>query len=232
MDTIFKIKTTSDAPPPLKKLLKQWIATVQRYSNMHNYNDHCWWYNERATLSSLAGAAWSMEGWVALEEYATHKRQMTKTDGVESEDHHAGRCDLYITNCKVDFAFEGKQAWQRIGIHANPTRYVHKGMLAAWKDTERLADELAYRYAATFVIPSLSLRYIQKKSMKIDHKKVVKMLNTWLDEQKDFIRPNGIPTSYAFVFPRVGHAGFASGSRYYPGVVLILEEVYKQDHTT
>lgn len=60
-------------------------------------------------------------------EFSTGKRHKVKADGVESGDLRPGRCDLYVTNRKVRFGFEAKQAWQRVGPRSNPTRNVHKG---------------------------------------------------------------------------------------------------------
>ena len=91
MTSLTKVKAPKGS---LKTLLEQWTAMVERYAAIHKYVDNCWWYNERATLSSLAGAAWSMENWVALEEFSTGTRHKVKADGVESGDLRPGRCDL------------------------------------------------------------------------------------------------------------------------------------------
>ncbi|NWC70338.1 hypothetical protein HX873_20785 [Pseudomonas sp. P7758] len=66
-----------------------------------------------------------------MAEFSTGKRNKVKADGVESSDLRPGRCDLYVTNRKVCFGFEAKQAWQRVGPRSNPTRNVHKGLQAA-----------------------------------------------------------------------------------------------------
>ena len=209
---------------PIKSLLEQWTSVVERYAAIHGYDDNCWWYNERATLSSLAGAAWSMENWVALEEFSTGKRHKIKADGVESGDLRPGRCDLYISNRKVSFGFEAKQTWQRVGPRSNPTRNVWKGMQAAWMDSGYLANDHDHRFAATFIVPSLPLGDVLDEYGEVSPEQVMALLNTWLAEQQGFVRPGGKPSYYAYTFPNLGHKGFISHPRYYPGVVLVLEE--------
>jgi hypothetical protein len=45
---------------------------VERYTKAFKENPG--WYNERASLSVLAGAAWTIKDWFALEEVSTIKR--------------------------------------------------------------------------------------------------------------------------------------------------------------
>lgn len=221
MDSLKSVKAPRG---PIKTLLEQWILMVERYAHLHSYEDNCWWYNERATLSSLAGAAWSLDGWVALEEFSTGKRHKIKADGIESGDLRPGRCDLYVSNRKKNFAFEAKQAWQRVGPKASATKNVFKGMHEAWVDSGHLANDPDQRFAATFIVPSLPLNAVSEDGQNIIADKVQKLLDSWLAEQNDFVRPSGKKTAYAYTFPALGHAGYISGPRYYPGVVLVLEE--------
>ncbi|MBG0847374.1 hypothetical protein H3222_19405 [Pseudomonas chengduensis] len=73
----------------VRALLKSWVEMVERYCTQHENQDNPWWYNERASLSTLAGAAWS-SGWSALEEYSSVKRQKAPADGVEHGDTRLG----------------------------------------------------------------------------------------------------------------------------------------------
>lgn len=66
---------------PLEPLLNSWISTVKSYCELHKQfelSENCWWHNERASISILAGAAWRIphgeDQWVAIEEFATNKR--------------------------------------------------------------------------------------------------------------------------------------------------------------
>lgn len=45
---------------------------MERYTKAFKENPG--WYNERASLSVLAGAAWTIKDWFALEEVSTIKR--------------------------------------------------------------------------------------------------------------------------------------------------------------
>jgi hypothetical protein len=51
----FKHVHTHDDDESVQKLLTAWIKAVERYTKA--FKDNLWWYNERASLSVLAGAA-------------------------------------------------------------------------------------------------------------------------------------------------------------------------------
>lgn len=97
--------------PQLGDLLNAWISAVERYTSQ--FPDNPWSYNERAILSTLAGAAWTMDGWVAMEEFATSKRLRKLEPGVDHGDKlRNGRCDLFVSSPEASFVFEAKQANQ------------------------------------------------------------------------------------------------------------------------
>ncbi|MDZ4190740.1 hypothetical protein OF113_14025 [Ectopseudomonas chengduensis] len=209
----------------VRALLKSWVEMVERYCTQHENQDNPWWYNERASLSTLAGAAWS-SGWSALEEYSSVKRQKAPADGVEHGDTRLGRVDLFVMSPKgTSMTFEAKHAWQRIGPRANRLRYVEKGMKAAWEDSNSLISSHSdRRFAATFVAPSLALGDIEGDNCQ---ELLMKQLNEWLKETGDFTRKGGKPPFFAYVFPSIAENSFDFRNRHYPGVVLILEERIK-----
>ena len=93
----------------LRPILKKWMSECRRYTEITG--DASWWFNERASTGILAIAAAKTRGWAALEEYSTTKGQID-VNGVKKN--IKGRCDLYISNDKYDFAIEFKQAWQNL----------------------------------------------------------------------------------------------------------------------
>jgi len=228
MTSIRKIHVT-DGDQELKTLLTAWIKAVERYSALFDHEDNCWWYNERATLSSLAGAAWLLDDWIALEEFSTKKRANPKNDCVESGQLKLGRCDLFISNPDTSFAIEAKQAWQSFGSKADGISYAHKAMKAAWDDSGCLQkDEAGRRFAATFIVPSISCNEVRgDNGSGLSQEKLLSRLETWLAAGGDFIRPGGKETSYAYVFPGIGNESFSIKQRHFPGVVLVLEERFR-----
>lgn len=99
----------------LEILLSAWIKAILRYTTANEY-DNPWWYNERASLSVLAGAAWTLKNWHALEEFSTKKRHRTLEPGIDSGSLRHGRCDLYVQSPSSNFAIEAKQTVQSIGV--------------------------------------------------------------------------------------------------------------------
>lgn len=198
----------------LNKLLESWVDTVKRYTSM--FEDNPWWYNERATLSTLAGAAWSLDGWIALEEYSTVKKSRSTKTVIDSGALKKGRCDLYISNNDCGFAIEAKQVWQSLDTEDN---LIKKGMQLAWDDVARLKENDCRYLAATFIVPFLKL---SEASLPPDD--LEPRLLSWLKNCSDFRRNPQAQTSYAYLFPDLGSPYFSNRTHHYPGVVLVLEE--------
>ncbi|GFM53550.1 hypothetical protein PSCICE_48170 [Pseudomonas cichorii] len=200
----------------IRQLLSAWLDSVQRYINMLT-NDNCWWHNERANVSTLAGAAWSI-GWVALEEYPTRKHRPTTSHIDQPETGGRGRCDLYISNDQEDFAFEAKHAWQRL----DGADVVKVAMDAARKDALALKQGEAERhFAATFIVPFLPKAEVQGMT----EEDLRGRLKEWLDSQNTFIGDTQRNMAYAYTFPGTGRESWSNEINHFPGVVLVLEEV-------
>ena len=80
-----KAKTTNNLRG-LSPLLVAWLETLEQFCAASGYTNNPWWYNERASISTLAGAAWKLhdKGWVALEEYSTRKRGVVPDKKIEA----------------------------------------------------------------------------------------------------------------------------------------------------
>lgn len=213
----------------LNKLLKAWVDSVLRYQRVFP-GDKSWWYNERATLSTLAGAAWSLPGWIALEEFSTKKRGKIPSPLVESGELRAGRCDLLISNQRLSYAIEAKQAWQRIGRNGAGLKTMRKAQQAAWHDCWRLKGESDRRLAVTFVVPSIRMAQARgNRTYGVCQRTVDNIVQCWLKDCGDFSSTPNRRTSYAWVFPKQGRNA-PELRAHFPGVVMILEEML--DHTT
>lgn len=103
-------------------------------------------------MSTLAGAAWTLPGWAALEGYSTRKAAPKKTS-IDKESKR-GRVDLYIATRDAGLAFGAKHAWQDIsGDTFIPA--VLLGMGLACDDADRLLEsEGDTFYGITFAVPA------------------------------------------------------------------------------
>src|SRR5713226_1261165 len=71
--------------PELRQVLRKWIFVNKDYVHRWDGIDAPWWYNERASVSALAAAAWLAKG-IALEEYTTRKtRNINRSRSVVSD---------------------------------------------------------------------------------------------------------------------------------------------------
>jgi hypothetical protein len=197
------------------------VALIHGYCVSQGHEDNPWFYNERATLSTLAGAAWRLKGWIALEEFSTQKwAGRAASGGVESGELRSGRCDLHVANRTSAYAVEAKQAWQPIGQPAEPYGRVDEALVSAKRDARTLTvDEADVRIAAVFAVPFLPVSRVQSEGGKVDQAKVLGKVTEWLrhlkDRQHDAI-------AYYFT-PHCSAMISADGKRLFPGVLLTLD---------
>ena len=83
----------------LRPMLKQWQEIIEWWDAKNTEHDASWWYNERASISQLAGAVWRCDGW-AFEEFGTEKISAPN-----------GRCDIAFGFGRRNFWGEAKQCW-------------------------------------------------------------------------------------------------------------------------
>lgn len=214
----------------LEILLSAWIKAIVRYTSA-NELDNPWWYNERASLSVLAGAAWTLKNWHALEEFSTRKRHRTLEPGVDSGSLRHGRCDLYIQSPGSSFAIEAKQTVQSIGARSDGNTFADRAIRKAWEDSGDLSHwEADRRFAVTFIVPSIPMSEVlinKTGEEKVCVRKVEQAIKDWLTDQSCFLGTSKKRTGIAFVFPQLGNPYYAESGRYYPGVVIVFEERYR-----
>lgn len=192
-------------------VLKTWVKLVTRYSDSFPNNDACYWFNERANISVLAAAAWNTSTkWIALEEFSTVKHGV---DGAEAN----GRCDLYcaLENHEASFAFEAKQAWQKIGRRVTDRlAEVRSRLDDAWVDVSKLhKTQGGVRVAACFVAPRIFAEEANENGG------INACLHGWMEELEEKLSFDAL----AWVFPKSSADLTGTRGRLYPGVCLILK---------
>ena len=208
-------------------LLASWTHSVLDFCKSRDHQDNPWWYNERASLSVLAGAAWRLKGWTALEEFSTTKRGIVPEDQIDPGRIVRGRCDLHVAHRTTGFAIEAKQAWQCIGKRAQADN-VSKAMEKAWKDAGNLtSDEGDHRLALTFVAPHLAVSEVGEKRSRgdalINEDLVREKVEGWLESLE-----LSAMDAHAFVFPK--RAGGFINTRQtlvFPGVLICIKRRLK-----
>ncbi len=84
----------------IRPIFEEWLKLNRDYIELAEQQDNLYWYNERATISSLAGAVWRCGGF-AQEEYSAIKGKGNKA--------RTGRVDLYFHFNNTDVVCEAKQ---------------------------------------------------------------------------------------------------------------------------
>ena len=186
---------------PLRRVFEEWIRTIRQYAartrSALGSPDYPFWYNERASLGSIAAAAWLANG-VALEEYSARKREAR------------GRADLWILIDGERFAIEAKQAWPSIGTRAQglPAQDSRKWLNAAKRAARELSKDEGLRVGLVCIAPSLPEGEInQLESLVRDFREEVSRVGAAMVWWFDLRQPPGDDAD----------------RRLYPGVLILLE---------
>lgn len=188
-------------------LLHNWMDIIEKYISYNEFEDNPWWYNERATISTLAAAAWATEG-IALEEYSTEKGKKGRP--------WKGRCDLFLGLKTKIFACEAKQAWCPISRHAkNSIINVRNTLKIACDDARKLDKQEGQRLGICFAVPYLPQK--EKKYME-------EQIKSWCKKLEEIDCD-----AYAWVFPKkVRYLTASSKGYFHPGVAVVIREVYRK----
>jgi len=190
--------------PMLRHSLKKWVEAQEQCAKEWEWKDAPWWYNERASISTLAGAVWSAGG-IAFEEFSTHKtlRQLRKN---AARTHGHGRCDLYIYSGGYHFMIEAKFCW--VTPRGKAKSILNESMKAATKDAKLNTDD-GLKVAAVFA--ALRIPKSKKDESEESIQNFIKLL-------EGFGR-----CAIAWVFPnRARFLSLRTSRSYYPGAAVIL----------
>lgn len=187
--------------PDLTEVLFRWISMMEEPWE----DDAPWWYNERASLSQLAGAIWLQRGWV-FEEYSASKKHDTG--------HYPGRVDLMFECGDIKAVAEAKQIWPSLVTVKGYRRCVDEALRRAKKDASR-APNLNGQYqrlAMAFVTPVAPPRLVR------DPEAYEKTLNSFVSELRR--TPNA---TVAWVFPDERRTLRSRIRKYcYPGTAIVI----------
>ncbi len=147
VDTL-KVVVADGTLSSLKGLLDGWTRIVERLVATWQREDVPWWYNERASLSVLAGAVWAA-GDVAFEEFSSEKERR------RSKRKFMGRIDVRFSYGGTNFVAEAKQSWPLIGRQARSAQTAIEDELRhAGKDVQRAPADEGQKLAIVFASPS------------------------------------------------------------------------------
>jgi len=196
----------------LRPILRRWIRLNQEIAGKwYRGNDVPWWYNERASLSVLAGAVWRSKG-IAFEEYSDRKRFRSKRTGSPFRS-YSGRVDISIEINRHYFIGEAKYCRLTIPSRSrDQSQYIEKCLTAAKRDIRKSSPDGQRRLAIVFASPSVSTRW--KGSIE-------KHINEFVDQVTDIDAD-----AVAWVFPNTA-SNVVDGRRMYPGTAVIIKEVKK-----
>jgi hypothetical protein len=204
MRDVWTTKTLAGWEAPLRR----WFGVLDQYRDAaHTEPDVAYWYNERATLSTLAGALW-LSGCMVLEEYRTVR------GGDGSRAH--GRADLWCKIGEAEYTVEAKQGPKL----SYPAKHA---TLASWAELQLAAASAqcitdnyggTNRLAMVFIVPRL-------REPSTDA-----TLRKWIDAIRSFNAD--LKASYLDVNGPLSKTATARG-RFFPGVVLLARLVPRSE---
>ena len=187
--------------PPLNK----WISIIREYSVANE--DHLYWYNKAATLSTFAGAIWKSNGDL-LQDYS-------ETNG-ERKGNWRGNIDLWFKVKHAHYLAEVTQKWVSLAPDANE-KIVKKRVACAnqeaidsWK-----GNRVVTPITMTFIVPYMG----KEESLDTVH------LNGKINEliQKIEDKKNRLE-AYAYVFPECQFDIADANNNIYPGVAVLIQK--------
>ena len=183
-------------------LLEEWMLTIERYCRIMDGGDAPYFYNERANVGLLAGAAWRC-GWVALEEFQSLKgyRNQKKTNG---------RIDLWLATERDEELVEAK--YNLLSLNSiDMEKQVASTMLEAQKDAKRSGG--VYPDLNAIAIGFFPVYATLGRTDDIDE-----VIGDALDIFKGYDYH-----AMAWSFPRETRNIEYEGSRYIPGVIMLIK---------
>lgn len=188
-------------------ILEEWIRLNELLArSWADVGDVPWWYNERASVSLLAGAIWNSRrtgGDYAFEEYGS----MKKKDGKNV----AGRMDLEFCISKELFVAEAKQCWIPMAKHERIAGHIEDALERAAADVRRCKPLPGTRkLAVVFGVP-----YVAKSAAHALGDRIRSFVQEARGADADAI---------AWTFPKLHRLPAASGS-IFPGVVVWIKEM-------
>lgn len=134
----------------LRQLLLEWrkLAADPIWKD-EEQQDCSWWYGERASVSQLAGAAWSLRGW-AMQDFAWQRQRPRSY----------AQIDLCVEHRKLGLRFiaETKEIWPRLNQPDALAKAVDRAFKATAGELERVKPDDWERMMFVFVAPWISVR--------------------------------------------------------------------------
>ncbi len=157
------MSTISDTYCPrlkcLQPVLREWVRLNERIAHAwRRWPDVPWWYNERASLSVIAGAI-SLTGGIAFEEFSEKKRAIGQKSRRVMRRRYSGRIDIYMEINGNEFIGEAKFCWPSAStVWRNQTKYMTQFLDYAKRDVRKSHPDGQRRLAMVFASP-----YVSKK---------------------------------------------------------------------
>jgi hypothetical protein len=201
--------------PALAPVLRKWIRVNEEYFDRCMGEDAAWWFNERASLSTLAAAAW-LAGGIALEEYTTAK---SKRGGSVNKN---CRCDLFVSlrnrvkgKNDHEFVIEAKIVWPRLASRSLADQ-IERGNEKARKDVRRTLP-----YGGSSRVGLLIVSPYMRRSE----------ADRWERDQSqfvEFVRASAEEYAVAWIFAKNGKGPLSErNDHYYPGTAIFLRPLRK-----
>jgi hypothetical protein len=180
-------------------IFQVWGRMLVKYTD-NNYDDALYWYNEAATLSTVASSISRMKYYV-LQEYCSRKKTSDDMRKIKKN----GRVDLWSKVNDRDYIVEAKQIWPLCTDHLDIDRCIKVGMERACDDMQCSKMSDCTNLAILFIAP----RVKERGSRDIVIDSIIGHLDAY----------DAYAYSFPKCFPKAGN-GF-----WYPGVFAVVTVV-------
>lgn len=194
--------------PKLRSLWASWLKVQEKYGRELQWRDATWLYNERASLSALAAAAWDAGG-IALEEFSTDKVSLGRRSRRPTHGSVRGRCDLYVSLHGREFLIEAKLVWPSLRGTTIRSR-LQSAMTAALGDVKRNTTYYGLqRLGVVLIAPTMPERYTGDADAL-----VARFVDTLCAVER---------CAAAWIFPQPARTAFKLEGKFYPGAAILMK---------
>ena len=186
-------------------LLEEWLLAIERYCRLMDGEDAPYYYNERANISVLSGAAWRA-GWVSLEEFQQEK-------GYSNQKKKNGRADLWLASEKDSELVEAKYKW--ICMESNEMARIINEIM------ESASDDVKKSRASSKNIKAIGIGFFPVYKNKKHVQDIDKLIESTINE---FKKQNFHAMAWCFPKEMRGYVSKKSNNML-PGIIMLAKNI-------
>lgn len=184
-------------------ILEEWLLGIERFCRVTGGDEAPYWYNERANIGVLAGAAWRC-GRVALEEFQYEK-------GFKNKPKWLGRADLWLASDDHEELIEAKFKWCSLRSRSGIVNIANETLDLATLDAKKSRGGASQ-------LKAIGVAFLPFYTKESDADKLAFLIERAISDLK-----TSNYYAMAWCFPRETRKAYSSKGNYLPGIAMLAK---------